>query len=292
MLLRDLIVAENNTAVICKGFIDSILKSKHSAILQPYLNEPAINDMYGLLMYTFENLSIEDMKSLYQFGDDLDTFMVEQYSNDITTLTWGEVTLTHQTVQALVHVTKLFDTWRTNNGWEDPGWITDNMSEYENIVVTSTDEHDITSITKNKYDNVPPYVITTQTQSQSTLVVIIQPNITNITMPLFDVALRDLGLLTSNNTVILYPAIGIGVTTASILCTVLRQLHVPLHTNNIESKFDFTLNIIHHYSQIIKSNIKLLSTKSCHPRLRTHAVIKYVSNNIMISIAKVIETSF
>lgn len=293
MLLKDLITNEPNVTILCKGFIDFVLSRKRKATLYPYLNEQAINDVCGLIMYILKHMSVQHLVQLYQFGDDLDTLFTEMYSDDIIDVPWGELSISTEVAHAIITVSNLINTWRLNNGWENPGWVTTDMGKYSNIIVTHTNEPEyIPKTAKNPNDQIPPYVLTTETINKSTIVLIMQPNKKLIYEPLRTIALKTLGLNNDDDSLQFYPSVGIGVTTASILCYFLQYFRIPIKQNVHESNFEWTLKIVSQFSKIIRSNIRILTPNDCHPRLQKHSVIKYVNDDIMISIAKIMETSF
>lgn len=288
MLLKDFIISCNNAAVICKGFIDGITQYKNATILWPYVNTLASNEIIGCILYIFSKLSSTDLEQLWKFGDSLDSFYTEVYSNDIKDVPWGEVDLTSDIILALTRATKILDVWRTQHGWEESGWVT---TDIENIVITKTDvDTEYPLDAKNEFDNQPPYVETTMTPNGTTLVLIIQRNKTDINKSLFNVAVNALKLPIKSSR--LFPAVGIGTIVAAILLITLQQLkYIPVPKDN-SSRFGDSLKITHHISNIILSSINILQDSDCHPRLKSHSVIKYVSKDVMISLAKVIETSF
>lgn len=288
MLLKDFIISCNNAAVICKGFIDGITQYKHVATLWPYANRLATNEIIGCILYIFSKLSTNDLEQLWKFGDNLDSFYTEIYSNNIIDVPWGEVDLTPNIILALTRTTNIIDTWRTQNGWENSGWVTKNV---DNIVFTKTDvDTEYPSNAKNEFDNQPPYVETTITSKNTTLVLIIQRNKTEIKNLLFNVAVNTLKLPIGS--IKLFPAVGIGTIVSTVLFITLQQLkYMPVPIDNT-SCFGNSLNIINYISSIILSNINVLKDSDCHPRLKSHSVIKHVSKDVMISLAKIIETSF
>jgi hypothetical protein len=65
-----------------------------------------------------------------------------------------------------------------------------------------------------------------------------------------------------------------------------------LSVGKMSQVFQYTLNIASNVMKTVLSNINILNKTDCHPRLRSHSVIKFVGKEVMISLGKVIETSF